>query len=117
MLRPKSGKGVHDSAEGCSVISGLLASQGPVGFCGGRSCNAREYCYAEGVASLMRKGSREEERKKVERLKADWQIDEWLLQEAIRTGQPKPMHRIKTKFSPTVCDLLVDIVDKYTKTG
>jgi hypothetical protein len=62
-------------------------------------------------------GSKEQERQKAERLKADWQIDEWLLQEAIRSGQPKPMLRIKGKFNPTFCDLLVEIVDKYTEKG
>ena len=59
--------------------------------------------------------SREEERRKAERLKLDCLIDEWLLQEAIRTGQPKPMLKIKTKFDPTFCDLLVEIVDKYAE--
>lgn len=60
--------------------------------------------------------SREEEIKKAERLKDEHLIDEWLLQEAIRAGQPKPMKKIKTEFDPKFCDLLVEIVEKYRQT-
>ena len=61
----------------------------------------------------MAQRSMEEERSKAERLKVDCRIDEWLLEEALRTSQPKPMFKIKTKFDPTVRDLLIEIVDKY----
>lgn len=61
----------------------------------------------------MTQASREEEVKKAERLKDQHLIDEWLLEEAIRSGQPKPMLKIKTEFDPKFCDLLVEIVDKY----
>ena len=55
----------------------------------------------------------EDELTKAEHLKDKYQIDEWLLEEAIRSGQPKPMQRIKTEFNPRFCRLLIEIVEKY----
>ena len=61
----------------------------------------------------MKDESREEELKRAERLKDKFLIDEWLMQEAIRSGQPKPMLKIKNEFDPKACDILVEIVERY----
>jgi hypothetical protein len=55
----------------------------------------------------------EDELTKAERLKDEYHIDEWLLEQAIRSGHPKPMNRIKMEFDPEFCRLLIEIVEKY----